>query len=196
MTDPRSYRPAAGRLRLTVVKPAGKAAFGVLIAVFAISAGLFLAIVAAFAGKQGVPPLLVVTQVAMALMLLLTALGLLIWVLRNKAWLEDTTLAVQTTYYTRRCDLATDPVRVGHHLWVNCLFVSDGVTGRTGRLALGPLKPPELAALADAITARGRRDPGAWQVAAALRQRAARRHWVAGGQPAGPSGLPHRRGNW
>lgn len=190
MTD----RPGAGKLKLTVVKPSGKAAFGLLIAVLLISAGLFLAIVAAFAGKKGVSALLALTQLAVALVLLLTAFGLLIWLLRNRAWLEGTTLVVQTTYRTRRCDLAADPVRLGHHLWMKCLFVRDGVTGRTGRLALGPLTAPELAALADAITAGGRRDPDAWPVAEALLQRAAQRHWAAGGQLAAPSGVPPRRG--
>ena len=54
-----------------------------------------------------------------------------------------------------------------------CLIAQDNVTGRKTRLALSRLTAPELAALADAIMAGGRRDAEGWQVAAALRQRAA-----------------------
>lgn len=195
MTDPRSHRPAAGQLRLTVVKPAGKAVFGVFIPMLVIFAGLFVTIVAAFAGKPGVPAVVTLVQLAMALLLLVTAFLLLLWVVRNRAWLEGTTLVVRTTYSTRRCDLATDPVRLGRLLWVKCLIAGEGVTGRAGRLALGPLTAPELAAVAGAITARGRQDPGAGQVVADLQQRAAQRQWTAGWQPTGPSGLPPRGGN-
>jgi hypothetical protein len=177
-----------------VVKPAGKALYGVFIAMLVIFAGLFVTIVAAFAGKPGASPVLAVIQLAMAVLLLLTAFLLLLWVVRNRAWLEGTTLVVRTTYSTRRCDLATDPVRLGRLLWVKCLFAGESATGRTGRLALGPLTAPELAAVADAITAGGRRDPGAWQVAAALRQRAAQRAGAGGWQPAGPSAVPPHRG--
>lgn len=195
MTDPRSHRPAAGQLRLTVVKPAGKALFAVFIVMLVIFAGLFAAIVAAFAGKPGVSAVLLVIELAIALLLLLTAFFLLLWVVRNKAWLEGTTLVVRTTYSTRSCDLATDPVSLGHLLWVKCLIAGEGVTGRAGRLALGPLTAPELAAVAGAITARGRQDPGAGQVVADLQQRAAQRQWTAGWQPAGPFGLPPRGGS-
>jgi hypothetical protein len=192
VTDPRWNRPTAGKLPLTVVKPAGKAAYGVLIATQVLGAGLFLTIVAAFAGKPGVSPVLLVIQLAIALLLLVTAFLLVLWLLRNRAWLEGTTLVVRTTYRTRRCDLATDPVRLGYLLWVKCLLFRESMTGRPARLALGPLTGPELAAVADAITARGRRDPGAWQVVATLRQRAAQRQWEAGWQPAGPPGVPPR----
>jgi hypothetical protein len=193
VTDPHSYRPTAGRLTLTVVKPAGKALFGVLITVLVLGAGLFLTIVAAFAGKNGVSPELVATQLVLALVLLVTAFLLLLWVLRNRAWLEGTTLVVRTSYSTRRCDLAADPVGLGRLLWAKCLVGRDRVTSRPARLGLDTLTAPELAAVADAITAGGRRDPDAWQAADELRRRAAQRQRAAGWRPAvppGPAGPP------
>ncbi len=114
-----------------------------------------------------------VVSFAFAVLVLLGACLLFFVVLGYRAWLEGATLVVRGLFSTRRRDLSAVPVSLSGSLGAPSLIARDGVTGQPARLSLRPLTAPELAALADAITAGGGQDPDGWQVAAALRQRAA-----------------------
>lgn len=128
----------------------------------------------------------------------------LLWLLRNAAWLEGTTLVVRGPLSTRRCDLArtvqfafdtigesTSIPTSGGVIVASTgrriprLIARDAVTGRRVRLRLVDpatrqwLAPPKLHALAGAIlTGRGPDGSPAWQTAATLRAMA--------NDPAGP----------
>jgi hypothetical protein len=176
MAGPRGRVPGPGRLTLTVLPGAARAAIGVLCGVLAVLAALVLALIAAYVGREGrtASAGLVFGLVVFAVMILLGAFLLLGVVLGYRAWLEGATLVVGGLFSsTRRRDLSTAPLSLGSSLGGTALVARDGTTGQPARLWLGPLKPPELAALADAITASGRQDPAGWQVAVALRQRSA-----------------------
>jgi hypothetical protein len=175
MADPRGYAPGPGRLALTVLPRVARITLCVLCAFLAVVAALLLAITAAYVGREGhtASAALVTGEVAFAVLILAGALLMLGVVLGYRAWLEGATLVVRGMFSTQRRDLAAAPVRLGRSLGGPSLIARDRVTGQPARLSLGPLTAPELAALADAIMAGGRRDPDGWQVAAALRQRAA-----------------------
>jgi hypothetical protein len=187
MVDPRTYR-RAGRLPLRVVTSGQRVCVGIGCVMLFIITALMAAWAVVLAGT----PFASITGVLDLIPLLAACLSLL-WLLRNRAWLEGTTLVLCTTYATRRCDLARAPVLLGAHFSQARLTAVDDTGGRAMHLRYDKLRAPELAAVADAIMAGGRQDPGAWQVVAALRQRAALRQWggrrVAGGAP----GLPGPR---
>jgi hypothetical protein len=136
---------------------------------FMIAAG-FGALAAASAGTPFLP-----LSAIVALLPLLEAFVTLLWLLRNRAWLEDTTLVLRTSYATRRCDLSTAPVWLGDYFGQPRLIALDDSGGRAARLRYNKLTAPELDAVAGAIMARGRQDHAAWQVVGALQQRAAQR---------------------
>ena len=173
MADPRGYAPRSGRFTLTVLPSVARITLGVLCALLAVIAALLLVITAAYVGREGnrASAALVIGEVAFAVVVLVGAFLMLGIVLGHRAWLEGATLVVRGLFSTQRRDLAAAPVRLGKSLGGPSLIARDGLTGQTARLSLGPLTAPELAALADAIMAGGRRDPDGWQVAAALRQR-------------------------
>jgi len=184
---------AAHRLTLTVLPRAYRVVLGVcsalLFALAVLSAAASAAYIArgrpiaAIAGQSVDPALRENLAVPVAPVLLdagavacalLYALFCLLVLLRNRAWLEGTTLVRRGTFSTQRCDLATVPVRLAAAglLRVTCLIALDSATRRKARLPLRYLTAPDLAALADAITLGVRRDPQGWQVATALRQQA------------------------
>jgi hypothetical protein len=173
--DPRGHAPGSGRRTLTVLPRAARIILCVLCAFLAVVAALLLALTAAYLGREGHSAniALVISLVVFAVLILVGAFLMLAVVLGCRAWLEGATLVVRGMFSTHRRDLAAVPLRLGKSLGGPSLIARHGVTGQPARLALGPLTAPELAALADAIMAGGRRDPDGWQVAAALRQRAA-----------------------
>lgn len=189
MAYPPTRSPGAGRLALTVLRLPRKIAAVACGAVLVVIAALLLAVQAAYLGREGreASAALVILGCGLALVALLDAFVVLVWVLRNGAWLEGTTLVVRTSFTTRRSDLATVPVRLGRYLGKQCLIASDSISGRAMRLMIGGLPAPELAAVAGAIMAGGRRDPDSWQLAGTLRQQAAWR------QAATPPGYPGYR---
>jgi len=106
--------------------------------------------------------------------------------LRFAAWLEGTMLVVRHLAGAGRCDLARSTITLATSRGLPQLRARDPVTGRRVRLVLGNprsrtvVAPHKLLAVADAITAGGRVDPGAAQVAAALRALAAARQGAVG----------------
>jgi hypothetical protein len=196
MTGP-SGRPApAHRLTLTVLPRPYRVALGVCSALLlvlailsAVASAAYIARgrqIASIAGhpvgpalreKLGVSVAPVLTDAGTVACALLYAFYCLLVLLRNRAWLEGATLVRRDVFSTRRCDLATVPVRLATAglLRVTCLIALDSATMRKARLPLRYLTAPDLAALADAITLGVRRDPQGWQVATGLRRRAATR---------------------
>ena len=174
MADPRGYAPGTSRLTLTVLPRAARVTVCFLCGFLAVIAVLLLAITAAYIDREGqrASTALVISEGGFAVLILAGAFVMLGVVLGYRAWLEGATLVVRGMFSTQRRDLAAAPVSLGRSLGGPSLIARDGVTGRPARLSLGPLTAPQLAALADAVMAGGRRDPDGWQVAATLRQRA------------------------
>lgn len=173
MADPLGHAPVSDRLTLTVVPRVARVVLCLLCTFLAVLAALLLALTAAYLGREGHSAniALVISMVVFAVLILAGAFLMLGVMLGYRAWLEGATLVVRGMFSTQRRDLAAAPVRLGKSLGGPSLIARDGVTGQPARLSLGPLTAPELAALADAIMAGGRRDAEGWQVAAALRQR-------------------------
>jgi hypothetical protein len=194
MTGPSGHPAPARRLTLTVLPRPYRVVLGVCSALLLILASLSAAASAAYIARErqiasiagssvdhalrenlGLPVAPVLMDAGTVAFALLYAVFCLLVLLRNRAWLEGATLVRRDTFSTRRCDLATVPVRLAAAglLRVTCLIALDSATMRKARLPLRYLTAPDLAALADAITLGVRRDPQGWQVATALRQQAA-----------------------
>jgi hypothetical protein len=193
MQDPRSSRPAAARLELRFMSTAQKVSLvggPVLLAVFsAFAAGMVMAgMLISDATGSRIPVGYVLGVVAWVLVILVLCVLNLVIQFRAGAWLEGTTLVVRGLW-TRQADLAAVPVSLRRIRGWPCLIARDNVTGREARLVLRRLAAPELAALAGAIMAGGRQDPGAWQVAEDLRRQAAGRQWADEQRRAALSGM-------
>jgi hypothetical protein len=191
MQNPGGPRPAVARLELSFMSTTHKFFLAVtptfFLAVMAYLAGLMLG--SNNASRYPLPSAFVLCFDALVLALVVLNVFNLAILSRAGAWLEGTTLVV-CGLSRRKADLAAVPVSIGAVGGWLCLVARDSATGRDTRLALSRLAAPELTALADAIVAYGRQDPGAWQVADALRRRAAARLEAGQARQGVPSGMP------
>jgi hypothetical protein len=190
LQDPRSPHPAVARLELTQVSTSRKVVLATSPVLGITGMAFFLGMGASDATRDPATSSsdLLIFLGSLLLVLYLLYIFTLATLFRSGAWLGGTTLVMCDGLRTRRRDLATVPVGLGSYVGHPVLVAWDNTTGRKARLALGRLTAPQLTALADAIMAGGRQDPGAWRAAATLRQ------WAASWQYRPPAGAPGPRG--